>query len=111
MPILSAATKIIVESQSMRGGRVSAIMNAQVAILQFLFADKLVMVTPSQVARHFDLSGLKRSEKKRRTVALFELEVGSLVDYGPRKHDVADAWLNLKYYTEVSSKTKVNGSS
>ena len=89
--IFESADKILIERQPPGG-----FTNIEV-LLNYMFKDKVILVSPVSMHTHFGMRHLNYDERKERTVSLAEKFTDIDIPY-ERKHDIADAVCMLLYY-------------
>jgi hypothetical protein len=89
--IFDEADTILIERQPPGG-----FTNIEV-LLNYMFRDKVVLVSPVSMHTHFGMRHLNYEERKVRTVNLTEKYTEIDIPY-ERKHDIADAVCMLLYY-------------
>jgi len=101
---MDACDTLVVEGQFPRDFRTS-LCAQEVSMIVAVYGHKTQLVSPAVVARRFGMPKGDRLAKKRATVALFERHHPRLAASvtGTRKHDVADAWLNIMQVRGFSS--------
>ncbi len=94
--IFDSADKILIERQPPGG-----FTNIEI-LLNYMFKDKVTLVSPVSMHVHFGMRHLNYEERKERTVVISEKYMGE-IPY-ERKHDIADALCMIIFYnfrTEV----------
>lgn len=89
--IFDAADKILIERQPPGG-----FTNIEV-LLNYMFRDKVVLVSPVSMHTHFGMRHLTYEERKERVVEIANKYLKNEIPYD-RKHDVADALCMILYY-------------
>ena len=88
--IFKEADVILVERQPPSG------MNNIEALLHYIFMDKVVLISPLSVHRHFGMGGLNYEERKERSVKIARKYIEE-IPYD-REHDIADALCMIIHY-------------
>ena len=94
--IFDSADTILIERQPPIG-----FTNIEV-LLNYMFKDKVILVSPVSMHVHFGMRHLNYDERKERTISLCDKYTGIDIPY-ERKHDIADAVCMLLYYNFMTS--------
>jgi hypothetical protein len=94
--IFDSADTILIERQPPIG-----FTNIEV-LLNYMFKDKVVLVSPVSMHVHFGMRHLNYDERKERTISICEKFTRIDIPY-ERKHDIADAVCMLLYYNFKTS--------
>lgn len=89
--IFESADKILIERQPPGG-----FTNIEV-LLNYMFKDKVILVSPVSMHTHFGMRHLNYEERKERTVSIADKYIEGEIPY-ERKHDIADALCMILYY-------------
>ena len=89
--IFDAAVTILIERQPPGG-----FTNIEV-LLNYMFKDKVILVSPVSMHTHFGMIHLNYEERKERTVSIADKYIEGEIPY-ERKHDIADALCMILYY-------------
>lgn len=89
--IFKSADKILIERQPPGG-----FTNIEV-LLNYMFKDKVLLVSPVSMHSHFGMNKLNYEERKERTVEIANKYLDEEIPY-ERKHDIADALCMILYY-------------
>ena len=89
--IFDAAVTILIERQPPGG-----FTNIEV-LLNYMFKDKVILVSPVSMHTHFGMRHLNYEERKERTVSIADKYIEGEIPY-ERKHDIADALCMILYY-------------
>lgn len=66
-------------------------------LLNYMFRDKVVLVSPVSMHTHFGMRHLNYDQRKERTVSIAEKYIEGDIPY-ERKHDIADALCMIVYH-------------
>ena len=102
---LERALYIVVENQFPASFE-TALCYSQMMTLMVLYGRKVKIVYAKDVKKHFELPDNRRDKKARAVELLLEdwLPFFDSFDGTERIHDIADAWLNCKYFVESNQK-------
>ena len=89
--IFDAADTILIERQPPGG-----FTNIEV-LLNYMFKDKVILVSPVSMHTHFGMRHLNYEERKERTVSIADKYIEGEIPY-ERKHDIDDALFMILYY-------------
>ena len=89
--IFDAADTILIERQPPGG-----FTNIEV-LLNYMFKDKVILVSPVSMHTHFGMRHLNYEERKERTVSIADKYIEGEIPY-ERKHDIADALCMILYH-------------
>jgi hypothetical protein len=87
----ASADTILIERQPPGG-----FTNIEV-LLNYMFKDKVILVSPVSMHTHFGMRHLNYEERKERTVSIADKYIEGEIPY-ERKHDIADALCMILYY-------------
>jgi hypothetical protein len=94
--LFDSAELILIERQPPVG------FNNIEVLLNYMFRDKVRLISPVSMHTHFGMRHLNYDERKERTISLCEKYTGIDIPY-ERKHDIADAVCMLLYYNFMTS--------
>jgi hypothetical protein len=89
--IFGSADVILIERQPPGG-----LTNIEV-LLNYMFKDKVVLVSPVSMHTHFGMRHLNYEQRKERTISIASKHISGEIPY-ERKHDIADALCMIIYY-------------
>ena len=89
--IFDSADKILIERQPPAG-----FTNIEI-LLNYMFKDKVILISPVSMHMHFGMRHLDYEERKERTVLIAEKYLADEIPY-ERKHDIADALCMIVYF-------------
>ena len=98
-PFFDECDVLLIERQP--PGGVGAVVENCLAII---YHHKTTLVNPTSMQGHYNMRGLSRTDRKAFSVA-FAREAGVPLPTEERAHDIADAYLILRYWMHLQKRT------